>query len=281
MNGEKTALKDLKLKSRQALQGRYGTAVGAYIAIRGILLAGMIAIEIILVIGSIFFTVASDTLYSIYVMLLVPMIYLFVYVLSMILAPGHIKLYLNICKGEAGRIGDIFFGIKNHFGKFLLIILLILVMWLVLMIPNVVWSLALFYGEVNWFYVIFQMIYNLILLIGLIYVNMTYGLFYAILTENPKKGILEAIKESKALMKGNRWRAFLLSLSFFGWFLFVVVTFGVGILWLVPYISCTYVQFYLDLKPKTEVLESKWQESEGRWELGWEQAETWNPKEDF
>ena len=40
-----------------------------------------------------------------------------------------------------------------------------------------------------------------------------------ILCEHPEMTAREAIKESKALMKGNKWRLLCLELSFFGWYI--------------------------------------------------------------
>ena len=45
-------------------------------------------------------------------------------------------------------------------------------------------------------------------------------------------------------MKGNRSKYFLLILSFFGWTILSILTFGIGLLWLMPYMQVTTVCFY-------------------------------------
>ena len=71
-----------------------------------------------------------------------------------------------------------------------------------------------------------------------------------ILYENPGMKAKEAIKASKALMKGNKWRLFCLEFSFIGWSLIAAITLGVGILFLRPYIEAAGAAFYRDIKAK-------------------------------
>jgi uncharacterized membrane protein len=52
-----------------------------------------------------------------------------------------------------------------------------------------------------------------------------YGLSLApyLLADDPSKGAMNCIKESWALMKGNKWRKFVLDLSFIGWWILVMI----------------------------------------------------------
>ena len=68
-----------------------------------------------------------------------------------------------------------------------------------------------------------------------------------ILAENPELTAGDALKKSKAMMRGNRWRLFCLSLSFIGWDMLCVLTLGVGSVWLVPYKQAALAAFYRDI----------------------------------
>ena len=57
----------------------------------------------------------------------------------------------------------------------------------------------------------------------------------------------QAISESRKLMNGHKWELFLLHLSFIGWGFLCVLTFGIGFLWLVPYIHATNASYYRQL----------------------------------
>ncbi|MCZ8518379.1 MULTISPECIES: DUF975 family protein [Paenibacillus] len=59
---------------------------------------------------------------------------------------------------------------------------------------------------------------------------------------------MEALSRSKEMMKGHKWRYFVLGLSFLGWVLLAVLTAGIGFLWLGPYMSVTNANFYTNLK---------------------------------
>ena len=72
---------------------------------------------------------------------------------------------------------------------------------------------------------------------------------FFLIAENESIGPLEAIKKSKEMMRGNKWKYFCLWLRFFGWGLLCILTLGIGILWLAPYIIVSLAQFYDDLKP--------------------------------
>jgi uncharacterized membrane protein len=57
-------------------------------------------------------------------------------------------------------------------------------------------------------------------------------------------GIMEALNESKRLMYGNKWKLFCLTLSFIGWAILSVISFGIGFLWLYPYTRASLAVFY-------------------------------------
>lgn len=48
-------------------------------------------------------------------------------------------------------------------------------------------------------------------------------------------------------MDGFKAKLFFLDLSFIGWHFLSIITFGIGYLWLTPYISATKAAFYQNL----------------------------------
>jgi uncharacterized membrane protein len=76
---------------------------------------------------------------------------------------------------------------------------------------------------------------------------------FFILSDNPDIGAQEAINKSKVIMEGHKKQLFFLGLSFLGWILCCILTFGIGFLWLIPYMNITIVNFYENLiQPKQE-----------------------------
>lgn len=69
-----------------------------------------------------------------------------------------------------------------------------------------------------------------------------------LLAENPKISLSEALRRSTEMTKGNKFKIFLLELSFAGWiFLSMLCICGVGTLFLNPYIQASYTQLYFKL----------------------------------
>lgn len=65
-----------------------------------------------------------------------------------------------------------------------------------------------------------------------------------VLIDHPEYPVLQAMKESKTMMKGHKMDLFLLWLSFIGWCVLAVFTLGFGFLWVLPYMYTTTAHFY-------------------------------------
>ena len=76
---------------------------------------------------------------------------------------------------------------------------------------------------------------------------MSYSMTFFIIAEDDLIGPLEAIKKSKQMMCGYKWKIFCLGLRFIGWALLCILTLGVGFLWFTPYMSVSFAKFYDDL----------------------------------
>jgi len=83
-----------------------------------------------------------------------------------------------------------------------------------------------------------------------------YSMALYILNDNPKISPMDAIKASKEMMKGYKWKLFCLQLSFVGWALLCsIFTLFIGFLWLIPYIQTSIANFYQNLKDASKVPE--------------------------
>lgn len=76
-----------------------------------------------------------------------------------------------------------------------------------------------------------------------------YRMIPYILAENPTMKRKEVFELSKKMMKKNKWRAFILDMSFIWWAILSLLTFGlVNVLYLNPYRIATSVELYEALK---------------------------------
>ena len=89
-----------------------------------------------------------------------------------------------------------------------------------------------------------------------------------ILSENPKIQRKKAFKLSKEMMKGNKWKTFILDLSFLGWELLSIFTFGLlNIFYINPYKVATTVELYEVLKKQIISQKSEYYEELNSLEL--------------
>ena len=69
-----------------------------------------------------------------------------------------------------------------------------------------------------------------------------------ILNDHPEMSATEAITESRKMMNGHKMEYFILQLSFIGWILLSVLTFGLLLFYVLPYMQATNAAFYEKLK---------------------------------
>jgi uncharacterized membrane protein len=96
--------------------------------------------------------------------------------------------------------------------------------------------------------VIYIILWTLLLIIPGIIASLRYSQTFYILIDNPDMKASDVINRSKEMMQGQKWKYFLLHLSFIGWYLLCILTLGIGLLWLMPYIYATQASFYEDLR---------------------------------
>lgn len=145
------------------------------------------------------------------------------YVFLLILSPlniGVLKYFILFSKSLNPEFDVIFDGYKESFVKsFLLAFLtnLFIALWLLLLvIPGIIKIFA-------------------------------YAMAPYVLAQNPHIGVTEALDRSQEMMKGYKLDLFILWLSFIGWFILSVITFGIALIWVVPYIRLATTEFYLEV----------------------------------
>lgn len=79
-----------------------------------------------------------------------------------------------------------------------------------------------------------------------------YQLSYIVAIDNEDLSNKEVVEKCKEIMQGKRWKLFCLQFSFIGWAILAALTFGIGMLWLIPYIQLSMISFYEDAMGKKE-----------------------------
>lgn len=133
---------------------------------------------------------------------------------------GFFVVWLGLARGEKVDYGTMFDGFKDYMRIFLTTLLTTIyaVLWtLLLIVPGVIKSYS-------------------------------YSMTSYILKDNPDLKYDGAINESMRMMQGHKMEMFLLDLSFIGWYILCILTFGIGFLFLIPYWYTARAHFYEDLK---------------------------------
>lgn len=177
------------------------------------------------------------------------------YFLDGVMRVGRAKFFLGVTRGNA-KFGDTFMGFSKSyrnisgvlFSRFIRLFL-----WeLLTMIP--VFFIGIGVGlEVAGFkfagiMIIFISVLSIFpAMIPSIIKNYEYSLIPYLLAEYPDMSKEEAFAASKKLTDGYKGDLFVLDLSFIGWQLLGVLTFGVGLVFLEPYIRASWAESYAEI----------------------------------
>ena len=92
---------------------------------------------------------------------------------------------------------------------------------------------------------LYIVLWGLLFIIPGIIKSYEYRMVNYILAENPEMNTKEVFAMSRDMMRGNKWKAFVLDLSFLGWHLLSLITIGLaGIFYVFPYRNMTNAALY-------------------------------------
>ena len=133
---------------------------------------------------------------------------------TIVLSAGFTGACLNVSRNAPGGLGDLF----DAFGIFFKVI------WL-----NIVES-------------VFIALWSLLLIVPGIIAAYRYSMAMFILLDDPDKGVMACIRESKTMTMGHKGELFVLDLSFIGWLLLSVIPF-VSI-YTIPFMTVAKANYY-------------------------------------
>lgn len=185
-------------------------------------------------------------------------------VISPVLSFGFLVTMMKLKRDEEISYVGFFSDGFNSFGKVWAVagwtILKLLVPVIILIVSIIVMVIGFTMGAASSSSVgtILGVIGTIAYIISLIYTvvkSYLYMLSLYIVRDNEDMTAKESVEESAKLMNGHRWAYFWLQLTFIGWAILSVFTFGIGMVWLIPYIQVSNIAFYENLagKSSTEV----------------------------
>lgn len=243
---------ELKNTAKNILDGKYGPAI----------LIPFLATLISSAAGFVIDMIASATMNTVYyttqsmsaantVSFLFDLILLVVNIMLGVMNAGVALFFLNAACGQTYSVNDLFYAFKSDSKKALGISAANMILQAVCLWPaQYLLQNYMNAQESQW------IVYTLIaFVVGFcVYVPVSLGisLSFYLMFDFPQYTARETLSLSWKLMKGHRWRLFYLQLSFIPLMLLCICSFGIGFLWLEPYMQMTYVEFFLDLMKPAE-----------------------------
>lgn len=232
---------EIRKQARANLQGKWSTAV----------LLSLIYIAISFVISF-----ASN---------FVPFLGIALLIVTVPLQYGLIYSFIKIYRNEEYSYGDLFTSAFNNFANVwkvvgnqllkLIVPIILVVVSLFVLIAGLVFT-VIASNTTSDSSTIFTILAGVFLIAGyigyiasLIYLfikDLLYVLSFYVMYDNPNMTAKEVVEESERIMKGQRGKYFSLELSFIGWVLLAMLTFGIGIIFLMPYMQISIAIFYED-----------------------------------
>lgn len=182
-------------------------------------------------------------------------------ILAALLSVGISYMILGIVRGESIGSRDLFFAISNHPDRYILANILQTIIFIIPFLPGATVlyqtlmpdAAALLYGDstesvsASALMVLLGIILLIAGFIVFIWLYLRYALLTQVMLDNRDYGVIESFRASADLMKGNKGRLFYLGISFVGWIILGALSFGIGYLWISPYINASVTVFYLDV----------------------------------
>lgn len=239
----KTTSSQLKAAARGHLTGRYAVLIIAY----------MIS-NLITNIPSLFisYTANPNTISGSFINTGASLIISFI---SVIFLVGQNHICLRSARGtEMVPVSEMWYGFKGNADKTIVTYFLFFIRFLLYSAPFIgLLSCILILGE-SLFLTLLTVAALIFMLCMWIKLELDYALIFFLLIDYPKETPRELLAHSRQLMKGNKGRLFYLQLSFIGMLLLVLLSFGIAMFWVYPYMRMTFTEFYLDIASNQETV---------------------------
>ncbi|MCR4654650.1 MAG: DUF975 family protein [Lachnospiraceae bacterium] len=176
---------------------------------------------------------------------------LIIALLSQLIITGFKRVCLIVARDIKPSLADLFFPFKYNPDKIIIISFIVWVGSSAGSLTSLLGSGAgagLAQGRVSGSVFFAGMLLEVVSAVILVLVNSYMFAAYYIYLDYPEKPVSEIIRESIRLMRGNVLRLIYLTLTFVGWFVLVIFTYGIALIYVGPYLFTVYGLFYRDLK---------------------------------
>lgn len=227
---------ELKRLSREQLNGHWGLAIGVN------LLMQLITTGLLTPFYFLFILSGGRTVQYITYMIAV----IIIAALSVVIQCGIMRIYLRFARGQEVSLGMMFSEFSRRPDRYIIGYLLLFVIEFACVLPG---SICMAVGMVEET-VLAGAIGAALYIAGiaaLVAVSLRLSQVFLLLAEHGEMKAAEAFRKSSEMMEGNKGRLFYIYLSYIGWMVLGVLSCGIGMLWITPYMMQTTINFYREL----------------------------------
>lgn len=242
----RTKIKELKRIARGNLQGHFLNLIRVFVFCQ--LIVSLIEMPFSMMTNEVQFS-TSNIIYYIATIL--------IGIASVVLTAGQYRLHLKLARSGEMHLSEVFIPVRYHANQFILTELILFGISLITLLP-MFGGIFLVYTDGTIQDYILALVAAIISMIMGLYISLTFDLVYFVMIDNENLSMLQALKYTKNMVTTHRKRYLYMQASFLGMLLLVILSFGIGILWVEPYMVQTTTLFYLDVKGELpEVLENR------------------------
>jgi len=136
------------------------------------------------------------------------------------LALGFSIYALNLFRNGSADYNNIFDGFKSLgkiLGVYFIMIILVILGMILLIVPGIILGLG-------------------------------FSMAYFVMIDKPELGVVDTLKESWRIMKGNKTKLLGLNLRFIPWAILGILCLVVGVVFVLPWMQLSYASFYEEIK---------------------------------
>ncbi len=163
-----------------------------------------------------------------------------------IFSVGQKFIYLSICCNRPCKVSDLFFGFKHYPDKAILLTLIVSGISTLCILPSEI-VMNLFYYSSGQYWIFACCMLLILGCIIAVYASLVFSQVYLLLLDFPEYSVKQILSLSIQIMKGQKGRLFYITVGFLPLYLLTMLSCGIGLFWLTPYVGVTQANFYLDL----------------------------------
>ncbi len=241
MNVQYMTSSQLKTRAKDLLEGRFGSAV--LIIFLGSMITGVLNMTSNSFVSLLLLRLKpSSPVVGVITLLISSVVSLFTNIFSV----GYALFFLNIASKRSCDIGCLFYGFRWQFGKCLTLSAFFTSVSFVLLLPVQLCS-GMFGQTQDTGWLMASLLLSSIAMVASTIFYLVFSQCYFLLLDFPDYTVKQLLRSSMRIMKGHKGRLFYLQVSFIPLVLLALLTCGIGMLWLTPYVQMTYTCFFLNL----------------------------------